>query len=151
MSSWRGANVANYTDEQVVEALAKLTLNGGNLRLTARQVGIAPNTLLGWRDKSRRECAEQEIARVEHNLPAHNYGALWGQSQNIALEYAAIVAKRLVEDKDPTRQADNLRALVGFAHLAAQHHLDYQEGRQEQTIINDNRTLEVVYGPGVRP
>jgi len=38
-----------YTDDERASALAALAANSGNVKLTARQLGIDPGTLRGWR------------------------------------------------------------------------------------------------------
>src|SRR6266567_4314442 len=42
-----------HTEEQIAEALAVLTANGGNLRGTANQLGIPHTTLLQWQKQQK--------------------------------------------------------------------------------------------------
>ena len=39
-----------YREEQIVEALKELAMNGGNLSRTSAELGIARSTLVRWRD-----------------------------------------------------------------------------------------------------
>jgi len=41
-----------YTDQQRVEALTRLELNGGNMLKTSREMSIPRATLMDWRDRS---------------------------------------------------------------------------------------------------
>lgn len=41
---------ATYTDDQRVDALTRLALNGGNVSKTARELSISRPTLIVWRD-----------------------------------------------------------------------------------------------------
>lgn len=120
------ANV--YTDQQVTDALAALTRNNGALRPTARELGIPLTTLVRWSDEA--------TGRVPVQVK-RDYGALWARGQDSALSAAEEITARLQADIAPERQAENLRAVVGYAHMGAQHHLDYTVGRTgAQTQVN---------------
>jgi len=63
----------NYDEATKAAALERLRLNGGNVKLTARQVGIKSSTLASWscgRNVSRDVIVADVLAKVERKSKA---------------------------------------------------------------------------------
>ncbi len=103
-----------YPAEKVADALAQLELNGGNLKRTAAEVGVAPFTLRGWRDR---------VLEVTPELPLktkdRDFAELWAAKEEMILE---IVGQKA--------HSASFRDLSIFAGIAADKHLDYSQGRK---------------------
>ncbi len=102
-----------YSDNERVQALAALALNRGNIKATARHLGIPHPTLTLWRNRA-------EADRQAGPPPATDYGALYGEAQEWALDRLRTLI--------PT--ATTIRDLALVAAIAADRHLDYAEGRR---------------------
>ena len=118
----------HYTDAQVRDALAAMEIK--SVTVVMAEMGISRRTLQLWRSKAR----GPTLARVltPKVLMPTDYGLLWGEAQALALEIAKEIMQRLRGDQDAARQAENLRAVLGGAHLGAQHNLNYTLGRGSQ-------------------
>ncbi len=109
-----------YSDQQIAAALAALELNGGNITLTAEQQKISRITLRTWRDAALAVSTDLPLKR-----PDRDYCALWADAQEIVLDAAVAMAKRLTA---PT--AENLNALSRLAGIASDKYLDHRDGRR---------------------
>lgn len=93
---------SRYATEDKAKALALLKSNGGNLKRTARQIGVPPATLRMWRndpeDAAPAELREQKEAELESHL------------ESIALRYAKALdndatVMAIVASRDPSKLA----------------------------------------------
>lgn len=97
-----------YTDAERVQALAALAFNRGNIKATARQLGIPHPTLTLWRNRA-------EERQQYGPPPATDYGQLYEDVE-------AVVLNRLVA---MIPAATSLPDLTRVAALAADRHLDW--------------------------
>ena len=115
----------SYTDQQVAAALAALDLNAGNVKRTAREIGIPHATLRLWRDTVA-AAVPDGVPTVPENRPSvlaqtpHDFAGMWAEVQELA---AARMRELIPEEKD-------LRAVAIAAGIAADKHLDYTAGRR---------------------
>ena len=134
-----------YTADRVREALTALQLNGGNIKRTARELGIPHPTLISWRTAALTKSPEMTSALTHVDPVPRDYVTLWGDASNIVLEAAVVVAGRCREDLEPERQSMNLKALTGLAHVAAQHHLNHRDGRPNAGAVNIDARQQTIY------
>lgn len=117
-----------YTDEQRTEALIRLELNAGNLKRTAREIGVPPPTLRMWRD------GMLAAGTTMHLSPAApektDFAALWAKVQVVA-------TTRLLE---LLPRADTIRDVATAGGIAADKHLDYTQGRKGSQVTVDARS-----------
>ena len=104
-----------------------------------RETGISRRTLQVWRAIGRGQVA----ATAAPPTPVKDYGYLWGEAQCLALEIAREIMQRLRLDPDASRQAENLRVILGGAHLGAQHHMNYTLGRGTQAQPGGNVVVPI--------
>lgn len=120
-----------YTDDQVAQALAALDLNGGNVKRTARDLGIPRTTLVRWRDgvSAVSDTEKKEAAG------ARDLVALWADVQEIGI--------RRMRELIPI--SNNLREVAVATGIAADKHLDYDQGRSRSgaEVTVDNRQQQV--------
>lgn len=125
-----------YTDQQVVEALVALELNGGNLKRTARELALHPNTLRDWRNAA---LAVEPSRPLSLSVPVpvpvkRDFAELWAKKEELVLD--------LIEQKAPEA---SFRDLSIFSGIAADKHLDYSLGRKGTAINIDNRSVTIEY------
>lgn len=110
----RPAKGRSYSIEDKAKALAVLNSNGGNVKRTARELGIPANTLRDWRNDPDSaapvELREQKEAELESSL------------ESIALRYAAaldddIVVRAIIASRDPSKLAFVLGIVVDKLQL----------------------------------
>ena len=121
----------SYTSDQVRDALAHLTLNGGNLKRTARSLGLPPSSLRRWRNKAVGS-GEMSPDVVPAAPEKKDYAALWAEAQETAHHY--------LMEKAPEAA---FRDLVVWAGVAADKHLDYSQGRKGGGLIQSEKTVVV--------
>lgn len=113
-----------YTSEQKAEALAKLVEHGGDVKSTARALGIPRTTLINWRDKSNNPAVLDTIppdtkqARID----------LWDKGQELGVHRLMALI--------PT--SDNLRDIAYATDRLLAGYLDLTEGRKGTNISIDN-------------
>lgn len=121
-----------YSEVFKAEALAKLALNQGNVKATARQLAMPRHTLLQWRDKT---------AIMLHTIPADTAQAridLWDNVQQKA-------ANRLTILLDT---ADNVRDVAYAGDRAVAAYLDLRDGRKGMEVHVDASTKSVTFVQG---
>ena len=130
--------MTRYTDAQVAQALAALELNGGNVKRTARELGINHETVRAWK---LRMGVPLGVTREQHQATVqahqHDWASMYGEAQIIALDRARAIA--------PTMPAtpDGLRALMVMAGVSADKHLNYRDGRTGANINVDARNQTI--------
>ena len=112
-----------YPEAKIVDALAALELNRGNLDLTARQVGVSRPTLRKWRDAALAVSADLPLKRTDPDFAS----ILAGKE----LKVLDLIGKKA---PDAT-----FRDLSIFAGIAADKHLDYRDGRKGTNVNVDAR------------
>ena len=105
-----------YTDQQKAEALAALIENGGNVKATARELGIPRPTLITWREKSRQP---DVLNTIPPDMAAERI-ALWDRVQEAG-------ARRLLE---LFPLSESVREVAYAAKIAHDIRLDLTEGRR---------------------
>lgn len=141
-----------YTDEQIEAALARLKLNGGHLRATARETGVSMGVLERWQRKAYVASLETRLgelmpysAKPPPEVPATadprvvDWAAKWGAAQSLALEK---VMEQLPSVDDP-------KVAMQMAVMASNAYLDHAVGRrtaggsQQVSIHNNPQVLNV--------
>lgn len=112
-----------YPEAKIVDALAALELNRGNLDLTARQVGVSRPTLRKWRDAALAVSADLPLKRTDPD-----FASIWAGKELKVLD--------LIGKKAPDA---TFRDLSIFAGIAADKHLDYRDGRKGTNVNVDAR------------
>ncbi len=123
-----------YTEQQKAEALAALIENGGNVKATARQLGINRITLTTWRDKAHSPAVLDTISTVLKDERID----LWDKAQQLG-------AKRIMELYP---QSDDLRAVAYAASVAFNAYLDLTLGRKgtdQQQSLTINGPVQFVF------
>jgi transposase-like protein len=124
--------MVQYTEEQRVDALARLEINGGNVLATSREVGISRATLRRWRNEvgAVEEGVRMATAMVATEVvtPAERWLAVANQATDL-------LSSNLTRyNKLKTLLApDDLRRVAVVAGIAADKHLDYRDGRASNT------------------
>ena len=102
------------------KALALLVENAGNVKRTARQLGLDRTTLIDWRDKSTNpavwDTIDPEIRRERTER--------WGTVLDLATEKMG--------DLLPT--ANDLDQVTRAAGVASQNYLDHRDGRRNSQV-----------------
>ncbi len=93
----------SYSDEEKASALAALAANGGNVQLTARQVGVPRKTLEVW---SKGNCCSPAVANIRHQ-----------KTEDLAdrLEDLAHQLANAIPGKIPTADLKQLSVSLGIA------------------------------------
>lgn len=120
-----------YTDQERIDALARLELNAGRLKPTAAELGIPHATLRLWRDQMFAE-NPGTVATLSPPVPEIvDFAGRWAEVMQAA-------QKRLLE---LIPQSESVREVAIAAGIAADKHLDYRDGRKGAavSVINDNR------------
>lgn len=138
--------MASHTEEQRIAALAALELNQGQIRKTAREVGVHEATLRLWRNQA---------AAVADVVP---YGALDAataaqstrdttQTTAYAVRLAEVrdLALSILRDKLPEMNGRDVAITVG---ILTDKHLDITQGRKGAQIIADNRQVNLTLPDG---
>jgi transposase-like protein len=133
--------MAKYTEAQRIAALAALELSGGQIRKTARELGIPPGTLTLWRDQA----ASIETMPALYSDPLNTaqkseqaaaqtkvYGARLGEALDLALD--------TLLEKLPGMAGRDVAIAVG---ILVDKHLDITQGRKGAQIIADNRSVNL--------
>ena len=127
-----------YTDQQRIEVLARLEVNGGNVTRTARECGVPKPTLLSWRDKALAAGSTMHLTATDPVKT--DYGEIWGE--------AAALGGRLIYENfqryvDRPLTPSDLKNVAITAGIASDHHLDYTQGRKGTQVNVDARTQTV--------
>lgn len=138
--------MAKYSEAQRIQALAALELNQGQIRKTAREVGVPPGTLITWRNQAGSiettpalfsdplntvQKAEQAAEQTKV------FGARLGEALDLALE-------TLIE-RIPDMSGRDVAIAVG---ILTDKHLDITLGRKGAQIIADNRQVNLTLPDG---
>jgi len=129
-----------YSDEQRAEALALLDANEGNVRRTARELGIPRGTLLSWKDKPKAGVSK---------LRPQKRGSLFEAGKNVAW----LLAGKL-QDEEKLRKASYRDIATSFGivvdKLEVLRKLEMGENpRQMRTPdLTDEQLLTIATGGG---
>lgn len=140
--------MAKHTEEQRIAALAALELNQGQVRKTAREVGVHEATLRTWRDQAWSvevmpalygSAMESRTATQSTRDATQTkvYGARLGEALNLALD---TLIERL-----PGMSGRDVAIAVG---ILVDKHLDITQGRKGAQIIADNRQVNLTLPEG---
>lgn len=137
-----------HTEDQRIAALAALELNGGQIRKTAREVGVPESTLRAWRaqigtiedatipityaEATSAAQAAQAAQAARDVAQTRTYGARLGEALDLAL---ATLIERL-----PTMSGRDVAIAVG---ILTDKHLDITQGRKGAQIIADHRQVHL--------
>ena len=124
--------MVQYTEEQRVDALARLEINGGNVLATSREVGISRATLRRWRNEVG---AVEEGVRLATAMVATEVVTPAERWLAVANQATDLLSSNLTRyNKLKTLLApDDLRRVAVVAGIAADKHLDYRDGRASNT------------------
>ncbi|MDP2735455.1 MAG: hypothetical protein Q8P12_04565, partial [bacterium] len=118
------------------ERLATLTLNGGHVRKTARDLKISPSTVTRTRQKA--ESGVNSLSDVVQQQKKREYAEIWGNAEELAVEKGiTLVAK--------AKTARNLPAVATFAGIAAdkRYREEHPESVRGNVVNIDNRSVHL--------
>jgi len=125
--------MAQYTEQQRIEALAQLELNGGNLKRTARNLNLPPATLRHWRDDTLDAMGDN--AALSLMVP---------QKPDFVARLENVLNMLVDKIEAMVPDADNIRDTAVVFGIMADKHLDYRDGRKGGVSVNvDNRSINL--------
>ena len=139
--------MARYTDTDKAQALAKLEMNGGNVKKTARELGMPHSTLILWR----RHAVEAGDVSVEAvTLQPTNWTAVREKAGNLYLNNArlaaGIVRDNLEQLKGQELSLGDTQRVAVIQGISADKAYDLLFGRRggEFNVAIDNRRQNVL-------
>ena len=96
--------------KQAPEILAGLTLNGGAVRKTAKEFGVAPSTVTRTRQKA--ELGVSSLSGIVQQEKKREYAKIWGNAEELGVSKG-------VELVGKAKTARNLPAVATFAGIAS--------------------------------
>jgi len=139
--------MVQYTEEQRVDALARLEINGGNVLATSREVGISRATLRRWRNEvgAVEEGVRMATAMVATEVvtPAERWLAVESQATELLAENLEKFRGATGAPMEPS----DLRHVAVVAGIAADKQLDHRDGRKgnvTNVVANAQAAVTVV-------
>ena len=105
-----------YTPEFIANALAQVELNGGNVKATAKALGIPRPTLIHWRDRVNHPAVLNTIPQATLDARID----LWDRAHQIGANRLLVLIPL----------SDNLRDVAYATHVALAGYLDLRDGRK---------------------
>lgn len=129
-----------YPEDFRAECVARLLANGGRIRETAAELGIASSTLLNWRDEAVQGSKADPSVRDKMHAERYLQASLRGAELMIDELEAALDKER---GSIPAR---DLRDYAIVAGIASDKALDFRDGRKGTQINVDARSLTLPPG-----
>mgnify|MGYP001596690871 CR=1 FL=1 len=98
------------TPDQAAELLATLTLNGGDVTTTAKQIGVHKSTVTRTRQKA--ESGHNSLDSVVQPQKKREYAEIWGKAEELAVSKGIALVEK-------AKTARNLTAVATFAGISA--------------------------------
>ena len=113
----------------MVDALATLKANGGNVKRTALQLGIPRTTLKTWRDKT------SSVADIIPPETKKAYIDLWGQAETVCAERIIYLAPL----------SENLRDIAFSGQVAnkARYTEQHPEFQGNRTLVDQSQHIHI--------
>lgn len=138
--------MASHTEEQRIAALAALELNHGQIRKTAREVGVHEATLRMWRNQAAAVADVVPYGAIDSATAAQSTRDTT-QTTAYAVRLAEVrdLALSILRDKLPEMNGRDVAIAVG---ILTDKHLDITQGRKGAQIIADNRQVNLTLPEG---
>ena len=135
------------TAEQKTTALARLHANGGNIKRTARELGITDSTLRTWRDLER---AHADGRKVAANAPdrVRDIALAWQDVERRAIKAINRGLEDALDPDLPFKERPRLHDISYAARVATDSHLDHRDGRKGAEIRVDARQQSLALPAG---
>lgn len=130
-----------HTEAQRIAALAALELNQGQIRKTAREVGVHEATLRLWRKQAVSIADAPQFDALDAATAAQSArDATQTSSYAVRLAEVRDLALAILRDKLPGMSGRDVAIAVG---ILTDKHLDITQGRKGAQIIADNRQVHL--------
>ena len=135
------AKQRTYTDDDRVQALAALDLNGGNVTRTSEQTGVSRLTIRAWRDAAL-SAGEQLVTMpvTTEKPPKRDWADLYGRAATLG---ARIINRNLRRYRNLDLKPSELRDVAVIAGIAVDKHLDYRDGRKASAVVDQSQHVHL--------